>query len=375
MHTIYRFSCLLLCLALVSCEPSTPILKQITAPTITTRAPTQVRTPVKGVIISENAHELVQLDFRNENGSKADISVPKDIMVTSVAFSPNGEILAAGYGVYTTNEPSVFLYDMATGKRLEEFKTQFGFVHRVVFSPDGKLIAAGGGFDPGKRGVQVWDIATQAQVLELDDFGDIVFDIAFSPDGAILATAEIGSWFGPGYVKMWSVTKGELLSKFPSDQDPNISGYGVDFNPDGTLLATSLGLGSSGQVVIWDGANPKGYKVFSNFKCDHQRLGVAFSPDGKLVASCGVFNVVNGELLFELGGGETTDFSVIPNVAFCPNGKVIASAINGRVQLWDVNTGNKLTALPGDKSVVFSPDGRLLATGGDAVRLWGIPAR
>jgi WD40 repeat protein len=335
--------------------------------------PPTLKPPATNIITPENIHELVQLDYRNENGVSADISISKGILVTSVTFSPNGEILAAGCGI-NTNDPSVYLYNVATGKQLAQLKTQFGFVHRVAFSPDSKIIAAGGGFEPGmRRGVQIWDVATQAQLLELHDFGDMVFDIAFSPDGAILATAEIGSWFGPGYVKMWSVPTGELLSKFPSDQDPWISAWGVAFHPSGKLVATNYE--TCNEVIIWDLENPIEYKVLSSSHVHpHQCFGVAFSQDGRFLASTGVYDIATGDRLFELKGSDTRDWKVIPNVTFTPNGQIIASAVYGSVRLWDVNTGNDLVTLLGDISLAFSPDGRLLATGGDAIRLWGVPS-
>ncbi len=364
MRTVYLVTYILLNLVFVSCTSPKPISTQISTP-----IKDIITTPATNIITSDNIHELVQLDYKNENGVSVDISISKGSMVTSVAFSPNGEILAAGYGIYT-NDPSVYLYNVETGKQLAQLKTQFRIVHRVTFSPNGKLLAASGGYDPGMRGVQIWDTASQSPLLELNDFGDIVYDIAFSPDGANLATAEIGSWFGPGYVKMWSVPKGELLSKFPSEEDPWISAWSVAFNPSGTYLATNHAFCK--QVIIWNVANPNEYKVLPK-TIDEQCIGVAFSSDGRYLASRGVYDIDTGKLLFELTGGENNDWVVIPNVAFSPNSQVIASARNENVMLWDIRTGKYLETLPGYKTVVFSPDGTLIATGGDIIRLWGVP--
>src|SRR5438067_2900 len=96
--------------------------------------------------------------------------------VNSVAFSPDGKILASG-SVYNT----VKLWDVTTGAELRTLDS--GNVTSVTFSPDGKTLAIGS-FE-----LDLWDVATGVKVRELRPLKQhisLVFSVAFSPDGKTL---------------------------------------------------------------------------------------------------------------------------------------------------------------------------------------------
>ena len=128
--------------------------------------------------------------------------------VTSVAFSPDGKTLAAGYGV-VGGVGGVVLWDAAARKRLadEPLAVKEGDVSSVAFSPDGKTLAAGyGGVGGGGGGVVLWDAAARKRLAE-DPLavkeGDVT-SVAFSPDGKTLA-AGYGVGGGGGGVVLWDV--------------------------------------------------------------------------------------------------------------------------------------------------------------------------
>jgi serine/threonine protein kinase len=150
----------------------------------------------------------------------------------------------------------------------------------------------------------------------------------------------------------------------------------VAFSPDGKLLASTA---LDQAIRLWDVVTGTLRQTLAG----HDFLGgsIAFSPDGKLLAfgsedkSIKLCDVSSGRLRRTLKGHTGWVYSV----AFSPDGKLLAStALDGAIRLWDVAsaaTTKTLTAhSPFDHFAVFSPDGELLATGSfdKVVKLWDV---
>ena len=99
-----------------------------------------------------------------------------DKAVWSLAYSPDGTVLAAGLAKGT-----VKLWDVKTGQPGATFSAPD--VRALTFSPDGKFLAAGAG------SVTLWDTATWQLRATLQRHQDVIHTVAFSPDGWTLASA------------------------------------------------------------------------------------------------------------------------------------------------------------------------------------------
>ena len=89
----------------------------------------------------------------------------------SVAFSPDGKTLAAGYSLGPSTGGGVLLWDVAGRKRVVEksLPVTEGSVTSLAFSPDGKTLAAGYGYAHRlytDGGVVLWDVAGRKRVIQ-----------------------------------------------------------------------------------------------------------------------------------------------------------------------------------------------------------------
>jgi WD40 repeat protein len=351
-------------------------------------------------------------------------------MVNSVAFSPGGKTLASGgcgkvdgNGYCTLGE--IQLWDMVTHKQLGALPGHAGVVNSVAFSPDGKTLASGGcgkvdGSEICTGEIQLWDVATHKQLgTPLTGNAAIVNSVAFSRDSKTLASGgcqlDSSGHCTLGEIQLWDVATHKQLGAPLTGNAAIVNS--VAFSPDGKTLASSgcgPGAGSEncalgeitgggipvgeiqtpeipgGEIQLWDVATHKqlGTPLTGNAAI---MSSVAFSPDGKTLASDGCGQGCNGGLL------QLWDFAThqpigapltgsMNSVAFSPTGKTLASGgYAWTIQLWDVATHKQLGTFPGHAgivySVAFSPDGKTLASGGCAsnvgcaqgvIRLWDV---
>jgi RNA polymerase sigma factor (sigma-70 family) len=282
-----------------------------------------------------------------------------DKQTFSVAISPDGKHLAVGY------ERGAKVVDATTGQEVTNLPN--GQPMAIAFSPDGKTIAqahlAGGGL------VSLADAASGQAQATLEAGTKNVGSVAFAPDGKTLATAGDS-------VRLWDLATNKELRQFPSDGPRAHGVYSVAFSPDGTKLASAEG--SDKTVKVWDVTTGKELATFKGHT--EYAIAVAFSPDGRTVASGGGEGVIR---LWDLETGkERANFkgttAGFHSLAFSPDGKTLASAGHGgdrTVRLWDPATGKEIATLTAHtamlRSLAFSRDGKTLVTAGDdAVRVW-----
>jgi WD40 repeat protein len=275
--------------------------------------------------------------------------------VYSVAFAPDGRTLAAGTGfmqLHSSPAGEVKLWELPGGT-LRRTLTEFAApVEALAYAPDGKLFATASRQrepDGNTGGVTTLrDGATGAVRRVLTAHHPGVFSLAFSRDGQTLSTG------GNGEAKLWSVATGKeaktLTSGVPAP-DHYLIFHSVALSPDGrTLVAGTASIPLPGRfggdVRLWDAPSGKPTRILTG----HTDLvtSVAFSPDGKLVASGSydrtlkLWDVRNGVLRHTLTG-HTEGVNAL---AFSPDGRHLASAgQDGTIRLWSVGDGALLVTL------------------------------
>jgi WD40 repeat protein len=239
----------------------------------------------------------------------------------------------------------------------------------VAFSPDGKTLLTG---EPTGDGlVAVWDLATMNRKALLTDTG-VAYHIVFSPDGlqfalAGEAQAEPGERRGgKPTLTLRDAATGKVKRTFALQ---NGEARHVAFSPDGKLLASA---DEERTVTLWDVATGKPRAVLNGHEA--AVTFVAFSPDGKTLASAAgydgsvrLWDVATGKQRLVLTGHKVRPLAL----AFSRDGKVLVSGGDllanrpGEVKRWDVATGKELAPIKGvegpSAALALSPDGKLLA--------------
>jgi WD40 repeat protein len=152
--------------------------------------------------------------------------------VTSVAFSPKGDVLAS-----SSLDRTVKLWDVAERRERRTLKGHQRGIWDVCFSPDGRTLASAG---TGDRTVRLWDTATGSPTGILFGHHDAVFCVAFSRDGRFIASGD-----ARGTVLLWDVGRRRIVGRAWGHRGRILS---VAFSPVDDLFATA---GEDGTIRLW----------------------------------------------------------------------------------------------------------------------------
>ncbi len=234
-----------------------------------------------------------------------------------------------------------------------------GRIREVAFAPGGDLLAVG-----SDVGIWLYDVATSRELALLPTRR--IWDIAFSHDGRIVASCgDYKDW-----IRFWEVATGEEMASIDH------RATALAFSPDGRTLAT----GSSFGIQFWDLETGVQWAAVSTAEGTWGIRSLAFSPDGGTLAagswsdhSVQLWDAETATKIATLEGHKDE----VNTVSFSPDGRTVASASDDHtVKLWDVASRSIVDTFEGHeswvRSVDFSPDGTLLASGSTNVKLWDL---
>ena len=349
------------------------------------------RTGVYGILFSPDGKTLAGLDYKevhlfDAKTGKLKRTIPEHPQyINCIAFSVDGNTIAT-----VDRDGQIRFWDTDTGKVKDTLGTHKKAVKSVKFSPDGKTIATRS--IDGK--VRLWNIDTKRLENTLSIHKNSIYDVVFSPDGNTLVTENSDET-----IRLWNTKTGNLIKIIDI-------GDHVDellFSPDGETIASASRHHS---IRLWDAKSG-----ILNKKLDghaYAVTGLWFSPDGETLASTTTNNTIRlwNVKTHQLKRVLTNQFSLdknqeekgyVENVAFSPDGKILASAAgekttrsmrtpgiyqnlsgSNNIILWDTKTGRQAITLKGHtsyvESIAFSPDGQTLVSGSQKgnMRFWDV---
>lgn len=118
-------------------------------------------------------------------------------MIYSVAFSPDGKILASSSG-----DNTIKLWNLQTQKEIATLTGHISLIYGVAFSPDGKTLASAS----TDKTIKLWNVKNQKEIASLRMYTSSLYSIAFSPDGKKLAYVDDNT------IKLWTWDFDKLMA-------------------------------------------------------------------------------------------------------------------------------------------------------------------
>ncbi|MDQ2099286.1 MAG: serine/threonine-protein kinase [Tychonema bourrellyi B0820] len=287
--------------------------------------------------------------------------------VRSVAISPDSQTL-----VSAGDDNTVKVWHLnsgVSGSLKNTFKPQTGFFKgeatyftSVAISPEGQILASG----CLDKTIKLWHLNNGNWIRDLKGHSDSVYSVAISPDSQTLVSAG-----RENTIKVWNLPTGQALRNLTGHSD---SVYAVAISPDSQTLVSAS---RDNTIKVWNLLNGKLLNTFTGH-IDWVHC-VAISPDGQTIVSGSkdntirLWNIGSGQLIRTLNGHSNW----VTSVAISPDGSTLISGSRDKtIKLWNLDNGELIATLTGHLElvwcVVISPDGKSIASSSDdgAIKIW-----
>lgn len=281
--------------------------------------------------------------------------------VSSIAISPDGKIIAS-ISTFYHSDTTIKLWNSQDGKLIRCLGNHHNIV-AIVFSSDGKTLIS----STQSRGeIVLWEVATgkkiqirshhfriDAPLIVFSQYGEIVAGLFKRREDIPITSIKANT---DNVIQLQAVRNGMLIGNITTNDKYLTS---LAFSPDRQIFASGS---SDGSIKLWEVKAGKIIHTIDTYP--HQVYSLSFNQTGKVLASGSpdsikLWQVSSGKEIRTINSGINSMFydhsESYCGLAFSPDGKILASISSDKtIKLWDVGTGNKISTLTGHCSHIFS---------------------